>query len=364
MHFRDKIVELKINSLQLHPRAGAHAASLTVDTPVPFSLKKLWYDLIDVELRTFEGADRNIPAIISEGDAGSLVPPKYKPWTSDRKVVLNTAAPGIRRQLEQLRSRLLDHNYDFLLHPGEWEPQIDGTSPKDLDALLQGWLGHEKTITILDLSGVPSPVMNRLIATLLRIIYNALFWSRDKSEGGVNRPLLIVMEEAHAYLSASRDKNSERPASRIAKRIVKEGRKYGIGAMVVSQRPSEVDETILSQCGTFFALRLSNQLDRSRVQGTLPENLSGLMDMLPILRTGEAIITGEAVRLPMRARIQLPPEDRRPQSEDPDVSARWQASRITEDYEQVAAAWRSQSPRTVKRSVRIERIKVEDSTKD
>jgi hypothetical protein len=359
MHFRDKIVEQKITALGLHPRPGANAASLTVDTPVPFSLKKVWYDLVDAELRTFEGTERNIPALVSEGDPASLTPPKYKPWSSDKKVVLNSAAPGIRRQLEQVRSRLLDHNFDFLLHPGDWEPQTDGTVSKDLDALLESWLGHEKAITILDLSGVPSPVMNRLIATLLRIVYDALFWSRDKSEGGVNRPLLIVMEEAHAYLSSPK-KDFEGPASRIARRIVKEGRKYGIGAMVISQRPSEVDETILSQCGTFFALRLSNSNDRNRVQGTLPDNLSGLMDMLPILRTGEAVITGEAVRLPMRARIQLPSVDRRPQSEDPDVTSRWQAPRIEEDYGQVVAAWRAQSPRTVKRKVKITRTKVED----
>jgi DNA helicase HerA-like ATPase len=361
MHFREKIIALKIDALRANPRPGADPASLTVDTPVPFSLKKAWYDLIDLELKTFEGTDRDVPALVSAGDPESLTPPKYKPWTADRKVVMNPTAPGIRRQLEQLRSRLLDHTFDFLLHPGEWEPQVDGTVAKDLDALLESWLGDERTITILDLSGVPSPVMNRLIATLLRIVYDALFWSRDKSEGGINRPLLIVMEEAHAYLSNSK-KDVEGPASRIVKRIVKEGRKYGIGAMVVSQRPSEVDETILSQCGTFFALRLSNPLDRNRVSGTLPDNLSGLLDMLPILRTGEAVITGEAVRLPMRARIQLPPEDRRPQSEDPDVRSRWQAPRIQEDYGQVVAAWRAQSPRTVKRIVKITRTKVDGSS--
>src|SRR5690606_11403959 len=137
---------------------------------------------------------------------------------------------------------------------------------------------------------------------ILKIVYEALFWSRDKSEGGVERPLLLVMEEAHRYLSGEA-KNS---AQEIAQRIVKEGRKYGIGAMVVSQRPSEVDDTILSQCGTFIALRLSNPTDRASVQGTLPDNLAALVDMLPVLRTGEAIITGEAARLPMRCRVTFP----------------------------------------------------------
>ena len=146
----------------------------------------------------------------------------------------------------------------------------------------------KKPITILDLSGVPSGVLERLVGSILKIVYEALFWSREKTEGGIERPLLIVMEEAHRYMSS----RSAGTASEVIQRIAKEGRKYGVGAMVVSQRPSDVDETVLSQCGTFFALRLSNPEDRARVRGTLPDGLVGLLDVLPILRTGEAIVTG------------------------------------------------------------------------
>jgi hypothetical protein len=355
MHFRDKIVALKTEFVNKWPLPGIDPHSLTVDVPVPFSLKRLWYDLIDQDLLTLKGAQRDQPALLEKGDADSLVPPKYEPWAAGSKVVLNPTAPGVRRQLEHLRSRLLDHRFDFLLHPGDWEPNLEGKVSKDLDALLSNWLGHGRTVTILDLSGIPSPVMNRLIAAVLRVVYEALFWSRDKSEGGVNRPLLIVMEEAHAFLYSARQGQTDEPAVKVARRIVKEGRKYGIGAMVVSQRPSEVDETILSQCGTFVAMRLSNPLDRSRVQGTLPDNLAGLTDMLPVLRTGEAVITGEAARLPMRARISLPPEGKRPKSEDPNVSERWACARLAEDYGQVAAAWRAQSPRKVKVELKIPR---------
>lgn len=359
MHFRDKIVELKTDSLGRKPRPGADPASLTVDTPVPFSLKRLWLELIEQELLTFEGPNRDQPALVESGDADTLKPPKYKPWAPDRSVVLNQRAPGIRRQVDHIRSRLLDHLFDFMLHPGEWEADQNGQVTKDLDALLADWLGHDRAITILDLSGVPSFVTTRLIGALLRIVYDALFWSRDKSEGGINRPLLVVMEEAHAYLFKEQGRE-EGPAAKMVRRIAKEGRKYGIGAMVVSQRPSEVDESILSQCGTFVALRLSNPKDRSQIQGTVPDNLEGLMDMLPVLRTGEAIITGEAARLPMRVRIALPTEARRPDSGDPDVVGRWQLPRLREDYEQVVAAWRAQSPRTVKRQVKIERKPIVD----
>jgi hypothetical protein len=130
----------------------------------------------------------------------------------------------------------------------------------------------------------------------------------------------------------------------MVQRIVKEGRKFGIGAMIVSQRPSEVDETILSQCGTFVALRLSNSSDRAKVQSSLPDNLAGVVDSLPVLRVGEAIITGEAARLPIRCRITLPDEKNRPNSEDPAVAKRWQSNRFPENYKRVAASWRAQSP--------------------
>ncbi len=351
MHLRDKVIELKEKSLAKYPRTGAMASSLTVDSPIPFSLHQLWYDLIDAEVMTLEGPGRDQPALVTVGNPTTLTPPKYKPWQRGAAVVLNQNAPGIRRQLENMRSRLLDHRFDFLLHPGAWEPSVDGAVKQDLDELLESWLGHDKAITVLDLSGVPSEVLERLVGSLLKIVYESLFWSRDKSEGGKVRPLLVVMEEAHAYLVREGTSN----ASLLAKKIVKEGRKYGIGAMIVSQRPSEVDETILSQCGTFIALRLSNAGDRNQVMGTVPDSLSGLMEMLPLLRTGEAIITGEAARLPMRVRVVLPPEGQRPESEDPDVSGGWSIPRRPEDYLQVVTSWRAQSPRAVKKPVKVSR---------
>ena len=132
--------------------------------------------------------------------------------------------------------------------------------------------------------------------------------------------------------------------------------------MVVSQRPSEVNETILSQCGTFFALRLSNPADRERVRGTLPDGLVGLLDVLPILRTGEAVVTGEAAKLPMRCRVTLPAKKFRPRSEDPVVSTRWRLQRRNEGYDRVVASWRAQRPRAVVRELELGRIPVEDDT--
>jgi len=165
------------------------------------------------------------------------------------------------------------------------------------------------------------------------------------------------MEEAHRYLSNTTESN---PAAEIVKRIAKEGRKYGIGAMVVSQRPSEVDETILSQCGTILALRLSNPEDRSRVKGALPDNLGGLVDLLPVLRTGEAIVAGEAARLPVRCRVTLPAPEQRPKSSDPKVSEAWATKRIAEGYDRVIASWRAQRTFAVTQELGIVRVPVED----
>lgn len=357
MAFTDKIYSLKAESLSAFPRAGLDPKSLTVDSPVPFSLKRAWYDLVDFELTTYSGPSKNTPALEAAGDAATLTPPKYTPHAMGAAgPFLNTAAKGIRRPLNILRSRLLDRRYDFILRPGRWEPGLAGEVNADLDKLLNGWLGHDRPITILDLSGVPSSVLNLLIGSILRIVYEALFWSREKSEGGIERPLLVVMEEAHRYLGP----DSDSVAIDVVKRIAKEGRKYGVGAMIVSQRPAEVDETVLSQCGTVVALRLSNPLDRARVKGTLPDNLSGLMDLLPVLRTGEAIITGEAARLPVRCRITLPSEHHLPRSSDPRVTQAWRRRRESEGYDRVVASWRSQRTTAVVNKTDITRVPIEN----
>jgi len=358
--FTDKLQELKEATLKKRTFPGLDLNSLTIDSPVPFSLKRLWYELIDFEVMTFSGPQRDHPERMSPGDLDSLTIPKYKPHAmGSAGPFLNQAAKGIRRQLNLVRSRLLDRRFDFILHPGEWEPDKEGNTASDLDKLLQGWIGHSRPLTILDLSAVPSTVLTRLIGSILRIIYEALYWSREKTEGGVLRPLLVVMEEAHRYLG----EDGPDVATDIVKRIAKEGRKYGIGAMVVSQRPAEVDETILSQCGTVVAMRLSNPTDRTRVKGTLPDNLAGLMDLLPVLRTGEAIIAGEAARLPVRCRVTAPAQEHQPRSADPEVAEAWSQKRVAEGYDRVVASWRAQRTTAVAVPTSITREKISEEEK-
>ncbi len=340
---QDRILQMKTNIVANGAYPGADPNSLTSESPLPFSLKSLWFALIDPELKTWVENTQQTSARTAEGDAETLMPPTYPlpgiggatPFANKSNVL------SIRRQLDQLRSRLLDRQFDFMLRPGPWEPNLEGTPESDLPQLLESWLGHDRPVTVLDLSGVPSSVLMRLIGGILNVIYEALFWGRERPEGGRQRPLLVVMEEAHRYLGRD-DASLARDA---VQRIVKEGRKFGIGAMIVSQRPSEIDDTILSQCGTFFSLRLSNAADRSKVQAALPDSLSGIVDSLPVLRTGEAVITGEAAKLPVRCRITLPEEGKRPSSEDPMVAQSWRKDRGAEDYSSLTAAWRSQNPR-------------------
>jgi hypothetical protein len=265
-----------------------------------------------------------------------------------------------RKQLDMLAARLRDPRFNFMFRPGPWCPTASGHVQSDLDELLKGWLGGSHPIAVLDLSGIPPSILQDLVGAVLRIIYGALFWARNRSEGGRERPLLLVLEEAHTYVGTGRDGAAAEAVGRIAK----EGRKYGVGLMLVSQRPSEIHGTILSQCGTIVAMRLANDTDRGHVTSAASDNLKGLFDMLPVLRTGEAIIVGEAVSLPVRTLIERLPEDRRPDSEDPRVVERhipdaagvgtsprvpqgpggWNRDREPSDYAGVLEQMRRQSP--------------------
>ncbi len=366
----EKILDYKIEALKKYPRSNLNAENISVDSPVPFSLNKLWYELYCTEFGTYYSDNGKAPIEANwayekdaqandiKGDAEKGIAPKFKKVKNiqgDNEKINYLPNPlNIRSQLENLGAKLRLSRFDFLLHPDVWCPKLDGEIDKDIDQFMKDWIGNKKPITILDLSGIPSTVLNEIIGICLRIIYDGLFWSRNLPEGGKERPLLVVMEEAHAYLND----NFQGIASSIVQKIVKEGRKYGIGAMIVSQRPSEINPTILSQCGTFFSLRLSNSTDRAHIKGAITDNLDGLTDMLPILRTGEAIILGEAVKLPMRTLIEAPPKDRRPDSQDPIVCSElpadlsfnltggWDApASEKENYKQFVEVWRKQNPK-------------------
>ncbi len=367
----ERVYKSKLQSIDKYPRKGVTADTLSVDSPVPFSLHELWYELFVDTFGTYHnpkgrvGSPRENLAYELDGngkelkgDSGLGIPPTFKSVVTDAgqdKVNHLPGALSLGKQVLLLGTKLRIPRYDFIFRPGEFSPEADGKIAADIDVLLKDWLGTENPIAILDLSGVPADTLQITIGVVLRLFYDAIFWARDLSQGGRHRPLLVVMEEAHIYLNGDSNNNM---ASSVVQRIVKEGRKYGLGAMIVSQRPSEIDPTILSQCGTFFALRLTNATDRAIVSSAMPDNLEGLTGMLPILRTGEAIVLGEAVKLPMRTTIESPPKNRRPDSQDPiiydDVALEksenpggWGIPNEKDPrYDELVEVWRAQDPKT------------------
>jgi hypothetical protein len=338
--------------------SGIEESDINADTPLPFSIHKLWYELYKlVRCPHTESRDQSLDTVayvtdekdepIDTGSAMKVRTPKTRRHDQYDDVYVAKPDMNIGRQVDTLTYRLRDSRYDFLFRPGDWLPDENGVVEKDLDELLEKWIGPDPGISILDLSGIPSDILDTLVGALLRIVYSSLFWARNRAEGGKRRPLLVVLEEAHSYASDTANGS----AADSIQRIVKEGRKYGIGSMLVSQRPTEIDSTILSQCGTIFSMRMSNSKDRASINSVVSDNLEGILGSLPILQTGEAIIVGQGVKFPIRARIDPPPSDRLPKSQDPPVISEndgmgWNQSVTDSRYDKVLEHWRRKDPNT------------------
>lgn len=157
-----------------------------------------------------------------------------------------------------------------------------------------------------------------------RLIYQIQFWSNPGEENSGRHPILLVCDEAHLYLPRDPNNIIERKSLDIFERIAKEGRKYGVGMLVVSQRPSDVSSTILSQCNNIISLRLTNELDKSVVRNLLPDTLGGILEVLPGLEVGEAVVVGDAILLPTRIVLSKP--NYKPKSATIDFWQRWEAT--------------------------------------
>ncbi|MEE8274060.1 MAG: DUF87 domain-containing protein, partial [Alphaproteobacteria bacterium] len=252
---------------------------LTVDTPVPFRLKDL-LQIVDDAVGKLDRPDSSAPYL------------------------------RIKRRFDALKS---DSRYAFM---------FPGLVVRDNMAAILSTLFRVpvagKPITIVDLSGVPSEVLNVVVSVLCRMTFDfALLCDRAV-------PILLVCEEAHRYAPQNAELGFE-PTKKALSRIAKEGRKYGVSLCVVSQRPSEIAAGILSQCNTIFALRLSNQADQDYVRGTIKESAVGLLESLPSLRNAEAIVVGEGVPVPLRMCLDELPEDQQPLSGTASFSTAWHA---------------------------------------
>jgi DNA helicase HerA-like ATPase len=195
-----------------------------------------------------------------------------------------------------------------------------------------------KPLSIVDLSGLPSEIVDVVVSLLFRIIFDFAVWA-DRSK---MPPILMICEEAHRYVPADQTLGFAASTRAIA-RISKEGRKYGISLGLVTQRPSELAPTVLTQCGTLFALRLSNELDQQFVASALPDSSHGMLAALPSLRRQEAIVVGEGVPIPMRICFDSLPPQNQPHSGSAHFSRAWQADAADTDFiEEGVRRWRRQ----------------------
>jgi DNA helicase HerA-like ATPase len=195
-----------------------------------------------------------------------------------------------------------------------------------------------KPISIIDVSGVPSDITSTVVAVLSRLVLDYAIWSRDDT----TRPILLVCEEAHRYVPSEKFADSS-SVGRILSRIAKEGRKYGISLGLITQRPSDLAEGVLSQCGTIISMRLNNDRDQAFVKAAMPEGARGFLDSIPALRNRECIISGEGVSIPVRVSFDELEEYKRPASADPLFSELWNNSGGEEEQVQRAVArWRAQ----------------------
>ena len=338
---RDHILEMKRNASSYLNTAD----NLTADSPIPFHIGQLWLELDKFERMTFRErggkTDDDAYEPCQQGDATRVIPYRYPEASPyNQAPYRNPHMRNIGRQLDLMASRLKDPRFSFLLWPGdEFTPTLDGRIKADMDQLVARWLGHDKSMTVFDVSGIPSEMLQTIIGTMLRIIYDMLFWGQQLPIGGRQQPLLIVIDEAHRFVP----KGDNSSAHRILSMIAKEGRKYGIGLMLVSQRPSEIDSSIISQFGSLVALRLTNRTDRGHVAATVPDDLGALIELLPSLRTGEAIIIGEMVSIPSRVRIRK--AGQKIVGSDPRLPDSWRAKPRPDNqhYGTALANWRAQS---------------------
>lgn len=286
-------------------QAPLELARVTVDTPVYFSLEELMKK-------------------ISEKNE-EMVPGKNGPKKGDMN-------GDFDRFLMRLESRMNDVRYDFLL-----KPRVR-TASNTMSALLRDFVGlgeKKAAVTVIDFSSVPFDVRPTVAAQIGRLAFEFNYWNPKYREF----PLLLICEEAHVYIP--RASGSQFAGSRKSmERIAKEGRKYGVGLAVVSQRPHEVSDTVLSQCGTFICLRITNPEDQGYVRGLVPESEGDLFSVLAGLGRGEALVLGEAVPLPIR--IQFDKPNPQPNSDDVDFYAKWKEGPDDLDVDTIVKRWRSQ----------------------
>ncbi len=280
-------------------RVSEGIAKLTVDAPIPYLLSDMVAN-IQAEMGKLDKAGDNAPYM------------------------------RLKTKIEEIRN---DPRYSFM-----FSGMMVADSMASFLARIFRLPGDGKPISIIDVSGVPSDITSVVVAVLARMVFDYAIWSRNEPQ----RPVLLVCEEAHRYVPSERDAHKS-SVGKILGRIAKEGRKYGVSLGLITQRPSDLAEGVLSQCGTIIAMRLNNERDQAFVKAAMPEGARGFLDTIPALRNREAILCGEGVSIPIRVSFDNLEENKRPASADPSFAQLWSQSGGEEEIiERVIKRWRAQ----------------------
>ncbi|HOV80082.1 MAG TPA: ATP-binding protein [Bacillota bacterium] len=239
-----------------------------------------------------------------------------------------------------------------MLADSRMQPIIDSDRDITLDQWLTDYIGWNKAqngcLTIIDLSLVPSEIIHIITAVIARMVFEALQRYRKNSDGHKVLPTVLVMEEAHTFIKRYKEDAENQDAASVCcqvfERIAREGRKFGLGLLLSSQRPSELSTTVLSQCNTFLIHRISNDRDQDLVHRFVPDNLKGLLRELPLLPTQNAILLGWASELPVLVRMNDLPKEQQPQSDDPDFWNVWTCKETRDvDWKKIADDWQGKT---------------------
>jgi DNA helicase HerA-like ATPase len=280
-------------------RLAETMGKITVDSPIPYLLSDLSSILQD-EMGKLDKATSSAPYM------------------------------RIKAKLDELRA---DPRYQFM-----FSGMLVGDTMVDFISKVFRMPGNGKPISIIDVSGVPSDITSTVVAVLSRLVFDFAIWGREEK----NRPILLVCEEAHRYVPSEKYADTS-SVGKILSRIAKEGRKYGISLGLITQRPSDLAEGVLSQCGTIISMRLNNDRDQAFVRSAMPEGSRGFLDSIPALRNRECIVCGEGVAIPIRVTFDNLEEHKRPASEDPSFVEQWNTDSDHEEVvRRVVLRWRSQ----------------------
>lgn len=319
-------------------------SKITYDTPVYFSIREVFNyinNLNDEVISKLPGENllpktTEEPELIRDKNTYFDKIYTFVP-TSKAKDSKATNGPfngEFNRFISRLDNKINDKRLEFIMNA----TKEDGTNyqTEDFNEIIKQFLGYinKSNITIIDLSGVPFEVLSITVSLISRLVFDFCFhYSKLRHSIGETNdvPFLIVCEEAHNYVPKS-DISDYKASKKSIERIAKEGRKYGLSLMVVSQRPSEVSDTIFSQCNNFISLRLTNMSDQSYIKNLLPNNTNSIAEILPVLGPGECLVVGDATPIPSIVSVDMP--NPRPHSENVKVRDIWNEDWKTIDIEE------------------------------